>query len=88
MKQSDMKKLCLALMRVDTEEEVIELLKAKGLWDDPSVWRYYGDHENNYGTIGNQQSRSEAALVEKIVNSVDARLICECLRKGIDPESS
>ena len=49
-------------------------------------WRYYGDYENNYNTIGNQQSRPEAALVEKLVNSVDARLMNECLIRGVDPE--
>ncbi|MFZ5898687.1 MAG: hypothetical protein ACOYU7_05885, partial [Bacillota bacterium] len=41
---------------------------------------------NNFAVIGNQQSKPDAALVEKIVNSVDARLILECLLKGIDPE--
>jgi len=34
-----------------------------------------------------KQSRPEAALVEKIVNAVDARLMNECLIRGIDPAS-
>lgn len=87
MTENDSKKLCLALMRVDSEEEVICLLKDAGYWDKPDAWRFYGDYENNYNTIGNQQSRPEAALVEKLVNSVDARLMNECLVRGIDPES-
>ena len=41
----------------------------------------------NFATIGNQQSEAIAALVEKIVNGVDARLIDACLRAGVDPES-
>jgi hypothetical protein len=41
-----------------------------------------------FNTIGNQQSRPDAALVEKLVNSVDARLINECLVREIDPEGS
>ena len=77
--------LCLALMKADTEEEAIVLLKGAGWWDRPGAWRYYGDHENNYSTIGNQQSRPDAALVEKLVNSVDARLMNECMARGIAP---
>jgi hypothetical protein len=44
------------------------------------------DSASNFNTIGNQQSKSDAALVEKLVNSVDARLINECLMYEIDPE--
>ena len=67
--------LCLALIAADSEQAVIDLLTKPGFWDDESAWRYYGDYENNYNTIGNQQSRPDAALVEKLVNSVDARLM-------------
>jgi len=63
------------------------LLREAGYWDDPKVWRLYGDRDGNYATIGNQQSRPEAALVEKVINSVDARLMNECLCRGIDPTS-
>ena len=88
MDSKEAKELCLALMHADTEEEVITLLRKAGFWDDPKVWRLYSDYENNYNNIGNQQSRPDAALVEKIVNSVDARLMSECLVRGINPESS
>jgi hypothetical protein len=87
VKNDEIKNLALELLRADSESEVISLLRAASLWEDPAVWRLYGDKETNYATIGNQQSRPEAALVEKIVNSVDARLLCECLRRGIDPQS-
>ena len=83
-----MKNLCLSLMKADTEEEVISLLKDMDYWEDSSAWRNYGDNESNFSTIGNQSSRPDAALVEKLVNSVDHRLINECLISGIDPESS
>jgi len=79
--------LCVNLMKVDSENEVISLLNGIGYWNDSKVWRYYGDRSSNFNTIGNQQSRPDAALVEKLVNSVDARLINECLLRGIDPES-
>jgi len=62
------------------------LLTDAGFWDEESAWRFYGDTENNYSTFGNQQSRPEAALVEKLINAVDALLMGECLSRGIDPE--
>src|SRR5258708_798390 len=82
------KSLCLSLMQANSEEEVVNLLKTAGYWDNPTVWRDYGDDENNFSTIGNQQSRPDAALTEKIVNSVDAKLMNECLIRGTDPESA
>lgn len=86
MNNAEIKTLCLSLLKADSEKEVIDLLKAAGLWDDPKVWRYYGDYENNYNTIGNQQSRPDAALVEKLINCVDASLMGMCLAAGTDPE--
>lgn len=86
MTNDDVKALCLALMQADTEDQVIALLTKAGFWDVAAAWRYYGDYENNFNTIGNQQSRPDAALVEKLVNSEDARLMNECLAKGINPE--
>ncbi|MEM9091015.1 MAG: hypothetical protein AAGC93_20005 [Cyanobacteria bacterium P01_F01_bin.53] len=80
--------LCIDLLRADSEGEVITLLKKHGFWEKRSLWRHYGDVENNWGQSGNQQSLAEAALAEKIVNSVDARLINECRVRGIDPASA
>ncbi|HEY1580521.1 MAG TPA: hypothetical protein VGF82_25955 [Terracidiphilus sp.] len=88
MTNDHVKALCLALMKADTENEVIALVAGAGFWDDTTLWRYYGDYENNFNTIGNQQSRPDAALVEKLVNSEDARLTNECLARGINPELS
>jgi hypothetical protein len=79
------KDLCLSILQADTEQAVIALLKTADLWSSPTAWRLYGDRENNFSTIGNQQSRPDAALVEKLVNSEDARLMSECMRRGIDP---
>ena len=83
----DPKALCLSLLKADSEREVIETLERSGYWKDQKAWRFFDDNENNYSSIGNQASHSDAALVEKIVNSIDARLIDECLIRGIDPES-
>lgn len=42
----------------------------------------------NYDKIvSNQQSSAVVALVEKLVNSIDAVLTAECFRRGIDPKS-
>ena len=84
----NLKDLCIALAKSESEKEVIDILKKWGYWDNPTAWRYYGDNENNFAVIGNQQSAPDSALVEKIVNSVDAVLMRECLRRGIDPESN
>jgi len=74
-------------MRADCQDDVVATLSDVGYWDNPKCWQLFDGNENNYSTIGNQQSRSEAALVEKIVDSIDARLANACLEKAIDPES-
>jgi hypothetical protein len=88
MNGDDNRRLAEALLKSDSEEKVIELLKNAGYWDRPELWRHYGDVENNWGQGGNQQSLAEAALAEKIVNSVDAALINKCHMQGIDPKSA
>jgi len=87
MNNENAKKLCMDLLRADTEAEVIQILETAGLWSNANNWRLYGDRDGNFSTIGSQQSRPESALVEKIVNSVDARLMNECITAGISPES-
>ncbi len=79
MTQNDttLRDLCLALMRADTEEEVIAILEDAGYWNDDTAWRWLGDAEHNYSTVGNQQSRAEQAIVEKLINSMDALLMRE-----------
>lgn len=81
------KELCLSLMRAETEDEVINILKENNYWDDESVWRWYGNRENNYKDAGNQTSDPDAALVEKLTNSRDARLMGACREAGVEPES-
>src|SRR4051794_6278223 len=80
--------LCMALMRADTEDEVIATLKDAGYWDEPNAWRLFSDNENSFSVIGNQQAEAIAAFVEKIINSVDARLVDACRMAGVDPESA
>jgi len=83
----DSKRACIALMRADSEDEVSRLLVAHGL-DLDNLWRPLGDIENNLSIVGNQQSSSTTALVEKLVNSIDHILLLECRLRGIDPQSA
>ncbi len=82
------KELAIRLSFCESEKAVIDLLKLEKYWDDPKYWRAFGDNDNNWSTIGNQQSEADSALVEKLVNSIDAMLMKECLKRGIDPASS
>src|SRR5205085_6597943 len=54
--------------------------------DNETAWRPLGGMENNFSTVGNQQTEATAALVEKIINGLDADLMAECFRAGVDPE--
>jgi hypothetical protein len=79
--------LCLALMKADSQEKVVAILQMAGYWDNDDAWRLFGDQEGNYSQIGNQQSEAVAALIEKVVNSIDSRLVNACLEAGIAPTS-
>lgn len=82
----DAKQLCLDLLDAESEEEVTKILETNDLLDE-TLWHDLGDDENNFSIVGNQQSSPAAALVEKIINSVDAVLMAKCLIAGTDPES-
>ena len=88
MTNQQVEELCLALLHADSGDDAIRILDDHNLWNTPQAWRLYGNVENNYSQVGNQQGRSDAALVEKLTNAIDARLMCECLSRGVDPESS
>ena len=80
------RELCRALVKAESESDAIQVLKNAGLWDELGCWAPLGGIDNNYGTIINQQASAEAALAEKITNSIDALLMAECRRAGEDPE--
>ncbi len=81
------KEFAIDLARCETEAEVISFLKKENLWENTNNWHAFGNNDNNFSTIGNQQSAPDAALVEKLVNSIDAMLMKECQIAGIDPKS-
>ena len=78
--------LCMALIESDHPDEIVTLLANSGYWESIEHWRDLGDSENNYAILGAQQSDPVAALVEKVVNSIDARLMNECLSAKINAE--
>lgn len=74
------------MVHAETESEIDEILESYDVFYNDANWRNYGDLPNNFGTIGNQQSDATSALVEKLINSIDAILIKEAKLRGIDPE--
>jgi hypothetical protein len=84
-KSDDVKTLSDSLLYAETEDDVRRILAKANVWDDLQLWRAYGDMDMNRSIVSNQQSSPVAAIVEKLVNSLDAVLTAECLREGIDP---
>ena len=87
MKTDEIKKFALSLAEADTEKEAVKILKKFGFWDNTKVWKEFDESSGNWSTIGNQQSTPDTALVEKLINSVDAVLMRECRRLKIEPTS-
>lgn len=73
------------LIEAKSEDDVEIILKKFNLLEERH-WRLYGDRELNQNIIDNQQADPVAALVEKPINSIDALLLLECKKRGIDPE--
>jgi hypothetical protein len=76
--------LCLALLKAEYEEEVTAILRDTGYLDSSDSWQLYA----NWSIVSAQQAKPVDALVDKLVNSIDAVLISECHRQGIAPESA
>src|SRR5689334_7349567 len=81
--------LLFDLLKAELEEDVTHSLLAFGLdkYSDTN-WLPYGSMENNFGIVGAQQADALGALVEKLINSVDAVLMRECYAKNLDPRSN
>src|SRR5450759_4892231 len=75
-----------ALLTAEGEEAVIAALHSAGYWDDESSWAVLGDEENNFSVASNQQTDPTTALVEKVINSVDAMLMAGAYKAGVDPQ--
>ena len=75
------------LLGAETEAEVHERLDGAHMLDVAS-WLPYGGDSNNSGTFANQQASPRGALVEKIVNSIDAVLMAKAFEHGDLPGGS
>ena len=84
-KQINYREMCLSLIRCESENEAIKILKRHNVWEKRELWRSYGDSENNWSIANNQMGTGVGALVELIVNSGDANLIGKCRESGMDP---
>ncbi len=76
------------LFRASTEADVDEVLAKHAALGDRRNWRPYGQNESNFGVVENQQASPIPALIEKVINAIDAILMRRCLEEGIDPRSS
>lgn len=85
LNQKEMIDLTTKLAKAEHEDDVEDILKRYGMLDIKH-WKYFGDNENNYSTIGNQQSSGIGSLTEKLINSCDAVLMRLCLEKGESSE--
>lgn len=83
-----MKELLLSIYNCNNYSELFSLVHSNPLLSNPNNWTPYGNNYNNCGTFENQQAKPEAALVEKLTNSIDAILTKECLVRNIDPKSN
>lgn len=79
--------LFIELYNASTETELDAVLSKYDWLNDSVNWRPYGQNESNYAVVENQQASPIPALVEKIVNCIDATLMRLCLELGIDPRS-
>ena len=82
------KKLCLDIVKADTQEDIKNILEKNGLWGEENWFVVGGDDDYaNHGIIGNQQSNPANALVEKIINCGDSALMLNTKLSGIDPKT-
>lgn len=73
------------MFRADREAAVDEVISRHADFANPANWKPYGGRESNFGVVENQQASPIPALVEKIINSIDAILMRRCYETGIDP---
>lgn len=79
------KNILLKLIFARTSEEVDKILEKEEFFKNVK-WVPYGNTQMNYTTISNLSTESIRALIEKPINSIDALLLKECLKRGTDPE--
>lgn len=83
----DKKELFWELYKAPVEDEVHEVLERHGFLQDTAVWRPYGQNENNFSVVENQQASPIPALIEKVTNGIDAIMMRACIEQQVDPRA-
>lgn len=78
------KEILLKLLNSQTSEEVEKVITTDPFFEG-CKWIFYGDRFNNVSTVEGQMRDADNALMEKIINSIDAILMRRCYEEGIDP---
>jgi hypothetical protein len=78
-------KLFYQLLMAEEEVDVLAILGREGLLESRH-WRNLGNEDNNFSVVGNQHSHPTGAIVEKVINAIDAVLMVGCYTAGIEPE--
>lgn len=79
------KLLAVAMLMVESEIEVEEIIAGNPHMSNPDNWIPVARSENNIATVNNQSVDPTKALGEMVTNMVDAILMRLATQKGIDP---
>jgi hypothetical protein len=82
-----MEELFGKIIKAQGEDDLDKIVLNDKYLSNASNWIPYGKSKNNFGTFEIQQPHPIAAIVEKIVNSIDSILLKECKLRNIDPRS-
>ena len=83
------KDMFLKLLSIASSDEIASLIENDDFFKPENCdWKPYGGRENNAGQIEGQMKSSSNALVEKLINSIDALLMRRCYEvEGTAPDS-
>ncbi|MYD36933.1 MAG: hypothetical protein F4X20_08020 [Dehalococcoidia bacterium] len=80
--------ICFALLQAESEDEVRAIINDTPDMMSDAAWSPVDDRENNFNIVTNQAATGSKALAELCTNMVDAMLMKEARKRGIDPASS
>ena len=79
-------KICMALLRAESEAEVLEIIENTPEMQNPDNWHPLDNRDTNFNQTSNQSSDGAKALTELMTNMVDAMLMRKCLEDNCDPK--
>ena len=80
----DNNRVCLELMKAESEHEVDQILESMPELSDADNWHPIDGRETNFNVVTNQASTGSKALTELCTNMVDAVLMKHAYKKGIN----